>query len=112
MLRVNIITNCATMTRLKRILSSQEATMALNGHGDFRVAHTLEAIEAIYSASDGKCAICRKPPGGRKEKKLALDHCHKSMKLRGLLCTSCNTGLGAFHDDPDLMQRAIEYLKK
>lgn len=85
--------------------------MASNGVADFRAAHTLSAIESIYDANDGKCDICKRPPGRRKERKLALDHCHKSMKLRGLLCTSCNTGLGAFNDDPDLLSKAIEYLK-
>ena len=63
----------------------------------------------FYALQDGKCAIC----GKRDElRRLALDHCHKTGKLRGLLCMQCNTGLGQFRDDTNLLQKAITYLSK
>jgi hypothetical protein len=46
--------------------------------------------------------------GGRKA--LAVDHCHKTNRQRGRLCTHCNTGIGFFRDDPRLLLNAIEYL--
>lgn len=55
------------------------------------------------------CAICSKPENG---KRLAVDHCHTTNRLRGLLCSNCNTLLGLAHDDIKTLERAIEYLKK
>jgi hypothetical protein len=40
-----------------------------------------------------------------------LDHDHVTGAFRGFICDSCNTGMGKFRDNPDLMQRAIDYLK-
>ena len=55
------------------------------------------------------CAIC-----GKKQttKALAVDHCHTTGKIRSLLCGPCNTGLGQFQDNPDLLLKAAEYLKE
>ena len=41
-----------------------------------------------------------------------IDHCHKTGKVRGILCSECNTGLGKFKDSIELLQKAIEYLKR
>ncbi len=73
--------------------------------------------DVLFKKQDGKCAICGAPEtikDGRngKCKKLALDHCHSSGKLRGLLCTGCNTGLGCFADDRHRLRAAITYLEK
>lgn len=62
------------------------------------------------------CAICEQPERAvnahsLKRKELAIDHCHDTGKVRGLLCSSCNRGLGLFADDPQLLQRAADYLK-
>ncbi|AKL88331.1 endonuclease VII [Gordonia phage GMA6] len=56
----------------------------------------------------GRCAICRR----KMPYTLCVDHCHETGKVRGLLCISCNRGLGFFADDPKRMQRAIEYLER
>lgn len=54
------------------------------------------------------CAICLLP---EKTKSLAIDHDHKTMKVRGLLCQKCNRGIGLFSDNQTLLKRAIEYLQ-
>jgi hypothetical protein len=43
---------------------------------------------------------------------LHIDHNHTTGKVRGILCTNCNRGLGHFKDSPDLLQKAIQYLKE
>jgi hypothetical protein len=75
---------------------------------------TLQEYEEMERAQGGACAVCGKPEhvvdkAGRL-RNLAVDHCHKTGKIRGLLCTNCNKALGHFKDDPVLLQRAIEYL--
>jgi hypothetical protein len=76
---------------------------------------TLEEYEAIEKAHGGICAICGKPETTRDKyglKRLAIDHCHITNKIRGLLCYHCNTGLGHFRDNPQSLQNAISYLQK
>ena len=60
-----------------------------------------------YRAQDGRCAICFER--GEAET-LAVDHCHETNTVRGLLCRGCNTGLGSFNDNIAYLQRAIAYL--
>lgn len=54
----------------------------------------------------GLCAICRKP-----ETNLRVDHCHVSGDIRGLLCPTCNTGLGLFYDAPESLRAGAKYLE-
>jgi hypothetical protein len=64
----------------------------------------------ILLYQNNKCAIChdelnksiRSPP---------VDHCHNSGKVRGILCHKCNTGLGFFKENPEILESAIRYLK-
>ena len=57
------------------------------------------------------CAICNKNQSDCKTL-LHVDHCHESGKIRGLLCMNCNTGIGSLKESTDLLQKAIEYIKK
>jgi hypothetical protein len=62
---------------------------------------------------NGVCAICHKPENktiNGKLLKLAVDHCHDTGKVRGLLCQACNRGIGCFNHDPMLLRSAIGYL--
>ncbi len=56
---------------------------------------------------EGLCHICNKNKKG-----MALDHCHKTLEKRGVLCMDCNTGLGRFKDAPALLDAAAAYLRK
>lgn len=65
-------------------------------------------IRAAFENQNKRCKICNR---GETNKFLAVDHCHKTGKFRGLLCQKCNTGLGQFSDDTALLERAAKYLK-
>lgn len=56
---------------------------------------------------DGKCGVCRKPENG---KALAVDHCHETGRVRGLLCSKCNTAIGLLKDSRELLQRAERWV--
>lgn len=58
-----------------------------------------------------KCPICKKTTIAGLSK-VVLDHCHKTGLVRGYLCESCNTGIGRFDDDPDLVKDAVNWLEK
>src|SRR5574341_573868 len=72
---------------------------------------TIDDYERMFKAQEGKCAICGRADGGRKDGwRLAVDHDHTTGETRGLLCTNCNQGLGRFYDNSDLLLKASNYL--
>lgn len=77
---------------------------------------TLDQYYSLVGSQNNKCGICgesetRKNRMGNVAR-LAIDHCHKTQKVRALLCHGCNTGIGKFKESIELMGKAIEYLKK
>ncbi len=70
---------------------------------------TLEKYNQMLENQQGKCAICG---GGREKQKysFSVDHCHATGKIRGILCSNCNAGLGFFKDNPQSLTNAITYL--
>ncbi|NUR65141.1 MAG: hypothetical protein HOQ47_05220 [Streptomyces sp.] len=70
---------------------------------------TADDFDRMHTEQNGVCAICGRPPQGRWPV-LAVDHCHTSGAVRGLLCTPCNQGIGAFRDRPEAIRSAIRYL--
>lgn len=66
-----------------------------------------EAYDAMMEQCQGKCMICRKNP----DRTLHIDHCHKTGRVRGLLCGNCNTAIGKFGDDPAVLAAAASYLR-
>ena len=71
---------------------------------------TDEQYNSMLQRQDGGCAICGKPEADTRGHKLHIDHCHDTGLVRGLLCASCNTGIGKFRDNISFLDRAIEYL--
>jgi hypothetical protein len=71
---------------------------------------TLAEYEAMFEAQGGRCAICRGLPPENRKTRLAVDHCHDTKKIRGLLCDACNRGIGYFKDSPELLRTAIAYV--
>lgn len=67
--------------------------------------------ETMLAAQNNACAICGSTNPGTGMERFAIDHCHGSKLVRGLLCNSCNNGLGRFKDDPDRLLQAATYLE-
>lgn len=69
-----------------------------------------EAYQTLLENQNYVCAICGSKEFSKTKKNLSVDHDHITNKVRGLLCSECNTGLGKFKDSPDLLDKAKEYL--
>lgn len=70
---------------------------------------TLEEFNALLDIGNNRCRICE-----RRFSETLLpntDHCHSTKKVRGILCGSCNRGLGYFKDNPELLRKAASYLE-
>lgn len=73
---------------------------------------TADEYDLIMSDHKGRCDLCGTDEPRGPHGRFALDHCHRTGLLRGVLCTRCNTVLGHCEDDPDLLRNAISYLKR
>ena len=75
---------------------------------------SMDDYRQMFSEQGGACAVCMttKPGGRGKHRTLAVDHCHKSGRVRALLCHRCNGALGMVSDSPALLFKLIEYLKE
>lgn len=69
----------------------------------------VETYETMLAKQNGKCALCKKPPGIRR---LAVDHDHRTGAIRGLIHWRCNTAIGLLEDSPEMCMQAAAYLKK
>jgi hypothetical protein len=67
---------------------------------------TPEDYQAMLDSQGGKCAICKIRDANR------IDHCHKTGKTRQLLCNQCNTAIGMFKEDVNILLTAIDYIRK
>lgn len=68
---------------------------------------TPEIYADMLASQGGVCAACGRSPEQERHKVLHVDHCHKSEKIRGLLCSRCNTALGLTEDDPMRLHRYL-----
>jgi hypothetical protein len=74
---------------------------------------TLDEYNAMHDRQGGVCAICKgdRTLKGRASGRLYVDHCHATSKVRGLLCSFCNSGLGYFTESVETLVAATEYLR-
>ena len=77
---------------------------------------TIDDYNHIFLKQRGICAICTKPESSLdkngKIKWLCVDHNHATQEIRGLLCSSCNTGIGLLGDSEVVLKNAIKYLEE
>ena len=75
---------------------------------------TLDERDAMLEAQDNRCGICSGPIKFQNAAKgltsAAVDHCHETGRVRGILCFGCNTNLGKFNDSVPILEKAIAWL--
>lgn len=108
--------------KAKRVISSaiyraKPETKRRNSAYKKMIRHNLtqEGYNALFAAQNGVCAICKKPEVAVRRGKvlpLHIDHDHATGEVRGLLCFSCNVGLGMFKDNLNNLYSAVNYMEK
>ena len=71
---------------------------------------TIEQFDLMLKSQRNKCAICKTKEWGRPSP--SIDHCHKTGKVRGLLCNNCNRAIGLLKDNIGTLENAQKYLKR
>jgi len=110
--------NCCAQGRRERARIPQDPNLTRKYALKTAYRITPEEYDTMYKRQEGRCAICgdRKsswqPGMGVKGRQLFLvvDHDHQTGRIRGLLCTRCNIGIGQFREDPAIMNAAIQYV--
>lgn len=70
---------------------------------------TVDEYDKIFDDQGGVCLICKRPQGNRR---LSIDHNHKTGEVRGLLCNNCNAAIGLVNEDQKILTRIKQYLKQ
>ena len=88
-----------------------------DNHLRYKFNITLDDYDRMYREQDGKCALCKKPESAKdgrsgKIRRLAVDHCHETDRVRGLLCYRCNHLIGCLGDTVESVQRVISYMER
>lgn len=77
---------------------------------------SLAEYQRMFVEQNGVCAICEQPEKAKTQKGrlkwLSVDHDHETGAVRALLCLACNHALGAVNDDPDILQKAADYIER
>lgn len=77
---------------------------------------SLEQYQDLLTYQEGRCALCLSPEEKTYKNgavyALAVDHCHKIGKVRSLLCSRCNTGIGRLRESKQILHSLIEYLSR
>lgn len=114
-----------TDTKVPRVRSNCKACLAANqtqknreNHSDAQVywwarqlakyGLTPKEWSELFASQDYACAVCGTKDNGKK--RFHVDHDHESGRVRGILCTKCNVGIGGLKDDPEIVYKAYQYL--
>lgn len=106
--------NAAYMREWQRAMRAANPDYSKNSDLKRTYGVTLDWYREQQTKQGNTCAICGKPETtviNGKTVSLAVDHCHNTGKVRGLLCVPCNRGIGMLKHDRDLLQKAIAYLE-
>jgi len=81
-------------------------------HLQYSYGILLEEYEIMRESQKCRCYICGKHENDTNRKRLFVDHCHTTGKIRGLLCQQCNTALGMVNEDVDILFAMVSYLQE
>ena len=97
----------------RKIQLKKESKQEYSRSKHYRINYgiTLTAYNDMFAQQEGCCAICKEHQSNLK-KRLSVDHCHTSGKIRKLLCQNCNTLLGMAKDNTEILKNAISYLNE
>lgn len=100
---------CVECQKKERIKAKTKETYLFHNYNLFPLEY-----QQLFQKQNSKCAICNTLITRTKDEGNVahVDHDHKTGKVRGLLCVTCNSGLGSFKDNPNLLYNAISYLEK
>ena len=73
---------------------------------------TLGGFYDMLDSQNNQCGICEKDLSEVHPKNIHIDHCHNTDTVRGVLCQTCNMGMGMFEDNIETLEAAIRYLEK
>lgn len=72
---------------------------------------TIKEYDIMLEKQNGVCSICKRFRLFQDKEYMAVDHCHKTGKVRGILCSNCNRALGLLEDNLEFLENAKIYLK-
>jgi len=100
--------SCIDTINRQKVLENPEEIKRRQKIKDLRGRYNLsiDRYEEMMLEQNGCCGICNK------EKKLVVDHCHNTKKVRMLLCSTCNIKVGILEDDPAEYKMLIEYIER
>lgn len=108
----------AQRCRAKKKAADPDAYKRMQRDANLKHAYgmTHDDFEVMLAEQGGKCKICKRGLSHELGKRNtpdtpAIDHCHTTGKVRGVLCLNCNTVLGKAYDNVDILSSAITYLK-
>lgn len=108
----NEYNRAATAAKKSQYYRNKEKYTASNLDSHYRRAYNLttKQVDQMIADRNGLCDICGLPE--KIEKRLSVDHSHKTGQVRGMLCTNCNVGIARFNDSPELMRVAALYMEQ
>jgi hypothetical protein len=95
----------------KTYLKEHPAEVAIGKLKCYFKVSKIEATKLYSQKQSGICEICHQPEINKRQV-ISIDHDHKTGKIRGILCSKCNTTLGLVNDSVEILQQAIKYLRK
>ena len=102
---------CKKCNSIRSAKTQRESEVVRNTALVKKFGITLEDYNKMFKEQKGCCAICCRHQT-EFDKRLAVDHCHSTGKVRGLLCQQCNQALGMFYDNITTLKNAISYLEE